>query len=236
MFSASARYYDDIYAAIHKNYAAEARKARALIRAHKKSPGNRLLDVACGTGMHAAVLGKYFQVEGLDLDPEMLAIARRNHPGIPFHQGDMLDFTLPSRFDAIVCLFSSIGYVRTRTRLRKAIRNMGDQLLPGGVLLVEPWFTPEQWNVGYVGLVRLDKPGLRIVRMSHAGKRRGISVLDLEYLIGTPRGIQHLTETHELGLFTDEDYLDAFRRAGLEVIHDPQGLDGRGIYIGLRPQ
>jgi SAM-dependent methyltransferase len=236
MFSSSARYYDDIYAAIHKDYAAEARKARALIRAHKESPGSRLLDVACGTGMHAAVLSKYFQVEGLDLDPEMLAVARVNHPEIPFHQGDMVDFRLDSRFDAIVCLFSSIGYVRTRARLRKAVRNMANHLIPGGVLLVEPWFTPDQWNVGYVGLVRVDKPDLRIVRMSHAGRKRSISILEMQYLIGTPRGLHHLTEIHELGLFTDEDYLDAFRRAPLEVIHDPQGLDGRGLYIGIRPQ
>jgi SAM-dependent methyltransferase len=236
MFSRSARYYDDIYESVDKNYAREARKVRAFIRAHKTSPGRRLLDVACGTGIHAGVLSKYFQVEGLDLDPEMLAVARQNYPSLPFHEGDMVDFQLDSRFDAIVCLFSSIGYVRTLARLRKAVKNMTKHLLPGGVLLIEPWFTAEQWNVGYVGVVRVDKPDLRIVRMSHAGRKRNISILELQYLIGTHQGIEHLTETHELGLFTEADYLDAFRRAGLAVTYDPQGLDGRGLYIGVRPQ
>jgi len=35
-------------------------------------------------------------------------------------------------------------------------------------------------------------------------------------------------------LFTEKEYLDAFRSAGLEVIHDAEGLDGRGMYIGLK--
>ncbi|MGE5250293.1 MAG: class I SAM-dependent DNA methyltransferase [Bacteroidota bacterium] len=235
MFSNSAQYYDDIYASIDKNYAAEARKTHRFIRKHKASSGKRLLDVACGTGIHAGLLAKYYQVEGLDLDPEMLSVARKKHPEIPFQQGDMVDFVLRSQFDAIVCLFSSIGYVRTRTRLRKALRNMSAHLLPGGVLLVEPWFTPEQWHVGYVGLVSMDKPDLRIVRMSRGAKKRGVSILEFEYLIGTPKGITHLSETHELGLFEEQDYLEAFRLAGLQVIHDPEGLDGRGLYVGVKP-
>ena len=46
-------------------------------------------------------------------------------------------------------------------------------------------------------------------------------MIEFEYMIGTPRGIEHFTEIHELGLFTKQEYLDAFRLAGLEVTHDP---------------
>ena len=158
MFSKSARYYDEIYSSIDKDYAAEADKAHAFIQQHKQATGNSLLDVACGTGHHASLLSKYFQVEGLELDAQMLTVAKKKHPEIRFHQGDMLDFDLKRQFDAVTCLFSSIGYVKTKSRLGKAIRNMSRHLLPGGVLLVEPWFTPDQWHPGRASMIRSINP------------------------------------------------------------------------------
>ena len=234
MFSKSANFYDEIYAAIEKDYAAEAEKAHQIIKKHKRSPGKRLLDVACGTGLHANKFNRRYQVEGLDLDPAMVSVARRNYPTIQFHCGDMADFNLHRQFDVIVCLFSSIGYVKTKARLFQSIQSMNRHLAPGGVLLVEPWFTPKQWKVGHVGTILVEKPDHKIVRMSRSAQKGKVSILDLDYLIGTSKGIEHRSEVHEMGLFTHEEYLEAFRRSGLEVIHDPEGLDGRGLYIGLK--
>jgi ubiquinone/menaquinone biosynthesis C-methylase UbiE len=234
VFSKSAQYYDEIYASIEKDYSAEADKAHRIIQKHKQSKGKLLLDVACGTGAHAGTLRKHYIVEGLDLDPGMLSAARKKHPKITFHQGDMTDFDLGHPFDVIVCLFSSIGYVKTKSRLPKAIKAMQRQLLPGGVLLIEPWFTPKQWKPGRASMTQVNKPDLKIVRMSHAGQKGNISLLEFQYLIGTSKGIEHHTEIHELGLFTHKEYMDAFKAAGLNVTHDPEGLDGRGLYIGTK--
>jgi ubiquinone/menaquinone biosynthesis C-methylase UbiE len=44
-----------------------------------------LLDVACGTGKHLEQLMRWYQVEGLDLDDGLLAIARERLPGVPLH-------------------------------------------------------------------------------------------------------------------------------------------------------
>ena len=235
MFSKSAQYYDEIYAAIDKDYAAEVRKAHQLIQKYKKTKGKNLLDVACGTGLHASLLSKYYQVEGLDLDAKMLVVAKKKHPKIRFHQGDMTDFDLGRQFDMIVCLFSSIGYVRTKSRLQKAIKTMSGHLLRGGVLLIEPWFTPEQWHPGRAFMAQVNKPDLKIVRMSYSGQRGKISTLEFQYLIGTSKGIEHSLEIHELGLFTHQEYMDAFKATGLIITHDAEGLDGRGLYIGLKP-
>lgn len=232
MFSKSAQYYDEIYASIDKDYTAEAKKAHKIIQAFKKSKGKSLLDVACGTGFHASLLSKYYQVEGIDLDPEMLAVAKKKHPNIRFHQGDMTDFDLARQFDALVCLFSSIGYVRTKSGLQKAIKNMSKHLLPGGVLLIEPWFTPRQWHPGRTSMTQVNQPDLKIVRMSYSAQKRNISTIEFQYLIGTPKGIEHHAEIHELGLFTHKEYVEAFKAAKLNVTHDPEGLDGRGLYIG----
>lgn len=234
MFSKSAEYYDAIYASMDKDYSTEANKAHQFIQKYKRSGGNTLLDVACGTGTHAEYFNKYYEVAGLDLDPKMLKIARSKHPKIRFHQGDMTSFKLDRQFDVIVNLFSSIGYVKTKSRLQKAIKTMHRHLLPGGVLLVEPWFAPEQWKPGGVFTIHVDKPDLRIVRMSHGGRRGKLSLLEFQYLIGTSKGIEHYTEMHELGLFTHKDYIEAFKAAGLNVHHDAKGLDGRGLYIGTK--
>jgi ubiquinone/menaquinone biosynthesis C-methylase UbiE len=235
MFSKSAQYYDEIYASVDKDYEAEANKAYEIIQEHKQTLGNALLDVACGTGFHASLLSKYYQVEGLDLDPKMLKVAKKKHPNIHFHQGDMTGFDLERQFDVVVCLFSSIGYVKTKSRLQKAIKTMSKHLLPGGVLLIEPWFTPEQWTVGRVVTIQVDKPDVKIVRMSHSGKKGKISLLSFHYLIGTSKGVEHSLEIHELALFTHQEYMGALTAARLNVTHDPEGLSGRGLYMGTKP-
>jgi SAM-dependent methyltransferase len=228
VFSRSARLYDAVYASI-RDYPREAAELDRLVQ--ERRPGARtLLDVACGTGAHLEHLTGY-EVEGLDLDPEMLDVARDRLPNVPFHDGDMADFNLGKRFDAIVCMFSSIGYVRSEDRLRSAISAMARHLETGGVLVVEPWLTPDVWADRHVGAVFVDEPDLKIARINLGQREGNVSIFDFEYLVGTPDGIERFTEHHELGLFTVEQYLEAFRAAGLEADHDPEGPMGRGLYI-----
>ena len=234
MFSKSAQYYDDIYFATDKGYFEEAAKVHTFIQKYKLTKDNSLLDVACGTGVHAGILKKYYEVEGLDLDAEMLKVAKKKFSKIRFHQGDMINFNLGRQFNIITCLFSSIGYVKTKPNLRKAIKNMNKHLLPGGVLIIEPWFTPEQWHPGRVYTLQVEKPNTKIIRMSHSGQKGKVSVLEFQYLIGTSKGIEHQTETHTLGLFTHQEYLEAFRSAGLKTTYNKKGLTGRGLYIGRK--
>lgn len=234
MFSRSQRYYDAIYSG--KDYAQEAAHLKRLIAAHKRSDGNTLLDVACGTGSHAPYLRDDFAYEGLDLDPEMLALARERFPDVVFHQGDMVDFALGRPFDVVTCLFSSIAYTRTAPRLRQAIATMAGHLRPGGVLLVGAFLTPREWIPGHPHAMFVDEPDLKLARLNVSGvaEHGTVAILDFAYLVATPEGVEHFTEHHELGLFTDEEYRAAFRQADLVVLHDRDWLGGRGIYIGTR--
>jgi hypothetical protein len=59
---------------------------------------------------------------------------------------------------------------------------------------------------------------------------------DFHYLVGTPDGVEHFTERHEMGLFTEEECRAAFTAAGTAVTFDADGLMERGLYIGARPQ
>jgi ubiquinone/menaquinone biosynthesis C-methylase UbiE len=234
-FEKSAEYYDLIYDTIGKNYDKEARRIDQLIRTYKKSQGCELLDVACGTGRHIQSLRKYYSCEGLDLQPKLLALARKRNPRIMFHLGDMLTFNLRKQFDAITCLFSAIGYMQTVRELNRTIKNMARHLHSGGVLIVEPWLTPQRIIPGRIGVVFVNQPKLKLVRMNVVDLRRRLSIIEVHYLLGRPEGVKHFTELDKFGLFTHDEYLAAFRGAGLRVKYNREGLIGRGLYIGVKP-
>jgi ubiquinone/menaquinone biosynthesis C-methylase UbiE len=233
MFTKSAAFYDLLYN--FKDYAAEAEKVRLVINAATNSSGRRLLDIGCGTGQHLLHLKEHFDAEGLDLDGELLAIARGRLPDLHFTHADMVDFDLGRRFDAVVCLFSSIGYVATLEKLHMTARTFTRHLEPGGVVVVEPWLTPDVFRPGHVHALLGEASDLKVARMSRSDLRADRWVLNFHYLVGTPEGVEYFTEQHHLGLFTNKDYLNAFADAGLHVNYDPNGISGRGLVIGVKP-
>lgn len=235
MFTESAAVHDAIYGSLH-DVPAEAQTLRGVIERTKRASGNLLLDVARGTGAYLVPLSRRYAAEGLDLDAAMLAVAREKLPEARLHRADMAAFDLGRRFDAVVCLGSSIGYARTAARLRETLRTLARHLVPGGVVVVEPWFTPEAWRVGRVHGLFVDRPEVKIARMSVSGAEGSVSVFDFQYLIAKPEGIRHAVEHHEMGLFTHDEYLTAFREAGLDATHDPTGPTGRGLYVGVAPR
>jgi len=230
VFSKTAEYYDKLYA--NKDYPSEVERLLTLLRMESEGKRRTLLDVACGTGLHIEHLTKHFHVEGLDICAELLEVARKRNPSVTFHLADMTGFNLGKRFDVITCLFSSIGYVKTREKLETAICNMTKHLMPDGTLVIEPWFTPENWHPNTVHGSYIDEPELKIARISTSFVREKLSVFDLHHLIGTPKKTEHIVEHHEMGLFEIEETVSAMEKAGLVVEYDPDGISGRGLYLG----
>ena len=231
MFSKSAAYYDKFYQA--KDYATESRRLQELISQRFGLTRGKLLDVACGTGRHIEYLKANFDIQGVDLSDQLLTSARLRNPEVRFHTANMLDFDLKEQFNVVICLFSAIGYVKTKQNLHRALSSLGRHLLPGGVLVVEPWFTPEAWYPGRVHALCIDEPELKLVRMNTSQVSGRVSILDFHYLVGSPQGVEHFTELHELGLFTRTEMEQAFQQAGLAVSYDENGLTGRGLYFGM---
>jgi len=231
MYSASAQLYDQIYLNF-KNYEEEAEKIDALIK--KVHPAAKtILDVACGSGEHARYLTEHYgyAVDGLDLEPEFVSIAQHKNQRGRFYHANMIDFQIEKTYDVVLCLFSSIGYVRTSENVVQTLRTFKKHTTTAGLIIVEPWLKPEQWTPGKLFLNTVEDDKLKICRMSYSERTGNISRINFEYLVGRENGITHLTEVHELGLFTEAEMKACFHTAGLTYDYDPQGLTGRGLYV-----
>jgi SAM-dependent methyltransferase len=231
-FLQSAELYDAIYH--FKNYERESERLRTFIE--RIVPGaHTLLDVACGTGEHARFLKRYYAVDGIDLNNNYLEAARLKNPGGKYACADMTDFDLGSTYDVVTCLFSAIGYLKTAASAALAIRSMARHVRPAGTLIIEPWFPPERWKPGALSINNGETKDGLVCRMALSRQQDRLSVISLHYLHGTRQGIHYYTEQLELGLFTREEMTDAFGAAGMRVAFDPEGLMGRGLYVGTFP-
>jgi SAM-dependent methyltransferase len=230
MFDESAQFYDAIYATF-KDYRAEVAKVAQLLRGIDPN-FKTVLDVACGTGEHARLLAEAgYRVDGLDLDASFIRIARGKHPAGRFVEADMSDFDLPHRYDVVMCLFSSIGYLRTLDRVERALRCFRKAVRPGGVVIVEPWFEPGVLDPQRTDRITAEANGVRITRTSRVEVEQNLSRLHFEYEITDSTGTRNAREVHELGVFPRSDLLNTFRLVGLDPEFDPVGLSGRGLYV-----
>jgi len=225
----------DIYDAMYhfKDYRKESPKVVQSIRGIKPD-ARTLLEVACGTGLYLEQLQQEFHVEGLDLSPQMLDRARTRLPDVALHQGDMANFDLGRQFDVVCILFRSIAFAGTKERFCAAIASMARHVEPGGVLMVEPYFTPQSYWVDRVTLNEYKSDDLKIAWMYVSEKVGLIGRQDVHCLVGTPKGVNHFTELHELGLFDRDDYEQAFASAGLQLHYEVEGPSGTGLYMGLK--
>ena len=231
MYKKSAGFYDALYH--FKNYKEASEKLRDII--YRFNPkATTLLDTACGTGKHIEYLNKYFDSEGLDINEDLLNIARQRCPGTVFHLESMIDFDLRKKYDVVTCLFSSIAYVKTEEKLFSTLRYMSQHLNPEGLVIVEPWFSKENFRTGTITANHYDEKELKITWMYTSEIEHDMSILDINYLVGTPEEVTFFNERHEIGLFDDSQYRKAFTEAGLEVSFDKDGLFGRGMYIGIK--
>jgi SAM-dependent methyltransferase len=236
MFRHTAHVYDLLYEAQGKDYATESAVLHNLIQ--ERAPGAAsLLDVGCGTGGHLAHLRRWYDVVGVDLDPNMLDEARRRLPADRFIEADMRRLDLGRRFDAVTCLFSSIGYMRSVRELDQAVAAMVSHLAPGGVLVVDGWVRPGAWRVDApVHVVTASDVGVTVTRMSRSQRRGSTTFLDMHHLIGSADGIEHVVDRHELTLFETGQYEEALRDAGLVDIESVESpMPARDRYIGVTP-
>ena len=138
-----AELYDLFYA--DKPYQAEAIFVHQCLQQYGIGETQRILELACGTGEHAFALEKFgYQILATDYSQDMLACAQRKAQqrasSLEFRWQDMRALDLPDApFDAVICLFDSIGYVVTNAALQQVLQGVHHYLRPEGLLIFEFW-------------------------------------------------------------------------------------------------
>ena len=193
-----AELYDVFYA--DKPYEEEAAFVHQCLERYSVRTTRRLLELACGTGTHALSLEKFgYEIISTDYSEDMLACARQKAAevasSVDFRWQDMRSQDIPERpFDAVVCLFDSIGYVETNEAIMQILHGVHRHLHPDGLFMFEFWHAAAMLS-GYlpVRVRRWSTPKGELVRISET---------ELDYAKQLARVTYTIYELHNDGTYT----------------------------------
>jgi SAM-dependent methyltransferase len=217
----------------------------AMIEKHAKREVRTLLNLGCGGGKNAYNLKRHYRVTGLDLSNDMLANARKLNPDCTFVQGDMREFSLRERFDAIV-IDDAVAYMTSREDLLRVFRAAHRHLEPGGVMIVSPDGTKETFEQNESHVTRGNAAA------EGEAKTEGVDVVFIEnnydpdpnddtyealiiYLIREKGALRVVEDMHTLGIFAAEVWPQLLREAGFEVHDDFWRPESVTTHICVRP-
>lgn len=182
-----AELYDLFYA--EKPYREEAAFIHACLQTHGTSVKN-VLELACGTGTHALMLEKFgYEITATDYSPDMLAQAqikgKASHSRVEFRLQDMRKLEKPQQpWDAVICLFDSIGYVATNENIHKVLNGVRQQLRPGGLFIFEFWHAAAMLkSYEPLRVRRWQIPDGEIVRISETSIDHAAQLCSVSYTI-----------------------------------------------------
>lgn len=101
-----------------------------------------LLDFGCGTGRDLEFLAGRFECVGVDIQPQMVAYARRVRPHLTIQVGDMRDFRLGRAVDVITCLGNSLAYIQPGEDLAAVFATFAAHAKPGTLVAISTLLAP----------------------------------------------------------------------------------------------
>jgi SAM-dependent methyltransferase len=138
-------YFDETFIDIYRDFLTPERTEREMQGLREiimLEPGAEVLDVACGWGRHSIALARAgFKVTGLDWSETLLARAQKRAKAagvqVDFVRGDMREIPYAGRFDAVLSLYSSLGYFLSDEEDLRVLRGAHQALKPGGTFVLE---------------------------------------------------------------------------------------------------
>ncbi len=199
--------------------------------------GALLLDLCCGQGRHCVPLAaRGYQVTGLDLNPSYLDLAQQaaKAANVRFETiaADMRQIPFQSRFDAIVNMYSSFGYLESETEDLKVLESIAGALKPGGRLLLDmlnrEWavanYIQNDWHSGADGTLYIERRDLDLTS----------SRMHVSFIIIGPGGDRRDSIGHHIRLYTLTETTRLLDRVGMSVTNVFGGFDGESYAIDTR--
>lgn len=203
--------------------------AQYLVQLLQRHPvhGQRMLDLACGTGTLALLMAhEGWHVVGVDASASMLAQARARamhalDPGdMTFLHGDMrqIDALIaPHSFDLVSCMFDSLNYMLSEADLAACFRSVAYALAPGGLFVGDMntrHFLEYDWATHDVH----EQPGYIQIGQSRFDPATGTSTMHLTGFIGDDqRGYERFDEVHVERSYPVAVITSLIEAAGLQV-------------------
>ena len=135
----SGNYYNLFYK--DKNYLAEAKYVDNILKKFN-IPGNKILELGCGTGKHSRHLSEIgYKILGIERSQSMIDSVMETL-NFKCKKGDITNFKLKNSFDAVISLFHVISYQVSNENLKKVFKNSFNHLNNNGIFLFDVWFGP----------------------------------------------------------------------------------------------
>lgn len=221
-------------------YSENAQRIAALI---KDVSVTSLLELASGTGTYLSAFSEYYsQVEGLELSTDMIDVSVKKYPEFTVHLGNMIDFHLGKRYDAIALLCGSIATVAQSTEAESilAVQNMirccRKHLNDKGIIIIENYGQPQpakEWVLSSQHTLEDKNVSQHTIKTIESSS---FLVLTYHFLI-TPKN-PHLptiytTEIHRNYLCAVEKLISLFEQENFCVkLHIPSfAMEGRDLIV-----
>lgn len=102
------------------------------------APACRVLDVCCGSGhVTKEIVRRGFQVTGIDISAELIALAREQMPDVDFQVQDARCFSLPDRYQAALSTFDSLNHILSLDELQSVFERVYAALESGGLFVFD---------------------------------------------------------------------------------------------------
>jgi SAM-dependent methyltransferase len=182
-------------------------------------PVREVLELGSGGGHNAVHLKTRFDLTLVDLSAGMLEMSRRLNPECEHHQGDMRSVRLGREFDAVF-VHDAIDYMTTEADLRLAIETASAHCRPGGVAVLVPDHTQENFEPSsdHGGTDGPDGRGVRFLDWVWDPDPTDTWIqTEYAFLLRDPGGsVRVVHETHRTGLFGCDVWLRLLAEAGFE--------------------
>lgn len=203
VFDAYAAYYDLLYK--DKDYSTETHFVHELLVKHGVRENASLLELGCGTGMHAEEFARLaYRVHGVDLSPKMVEAANSRKlkefvKQLEFAVGDLRTLDTGKTFDAVVSLFHVASYQITNVDISAMFKTAAKHLKPDGVFLFDCWYGPAVLtNRPVARTKRIGDGKIQVLRTAEPVMHPNENVVDVNYTVKVMgEGNEPVSEFHE---------------------------------------